>query len=152
MSPKEQEYHHDVLHLHYCYHAISMCAEVHNFTSNIKNKIMKNGVVIQQGIVKMVHSVLLKNSTKEAFSKLIIPFTKIAKFYLLQLPKEMFEHRLPNAELFFNSQCSYLSLNIYFDGNSWTGCPTLFYSKQRDKWLPITNSHQGLYLHKDHNS
>ena len=64
----------------------------------------------------------------------------------------MFEHRLPNAGTFFNSKCSYLSLNIYFDGDSWTGCPTLFYSKQRKKWLPITNSHHGLYLHKDHNN
>ena len=52
------EYHHDVLHLRYCYHTIPMCAEVHNFKSNHKNKIVKKGVVIQQGIVKMVRSVL----------------------------------------------------------------------------------------------
>ena len=100
LSRKEKEYHHDVLHLHYCYHTISMCAEVHNFTSNIKNKITKNCVVVQQGIVKMVRSVLLKNSPKEAFSKLTIPLTKIAEFNLLQFPKGMFQHRLPNAGSF----------------------------------------------------
>ena len=152
LSRKQQEYHHDVLHLRYCYHTISVCAEVHNFTSEIKNKITNNGVVVQQGIVKMVRSVLLKNSPKEAFSKLIIPLTKIAEFYLLQLPKGMFERRLPNAGSFFNSECSYISLNIYFDGTSWTDCPTLFYSKQNKRWLTRINSHQGLYLHKDENN
>ena len=152
LSRKEQEYHHDVLHLRYCYHTISVCAEVHNFTSDIKNKIMNNGVVVQQGIVKMVRSVLLKNSPKEAFSNLVIPLSKIAEFYLLQLPKGMFERRLPNAGSFFNSECSYLSLNIYFDGNSWTGCPALFYSKQKKKWLTRINSHHGLYLHTDDNN
>ena len=128
-----------------------MCAEVHNFMFNIKNKIVKKGVVIQQGIVKMVRLVLLKNSPKEAFSKLIIPLTKIAEFYLLHLPEGLFEHRLPGAGSFFNSECSYLSLNIYFDENSWSGWPKLYYSMTRKKRLPITNTHHGLYLHKDHN-
>ena len=100
----------------------------------------------------MVRSVLLKNSPKEAFSKLIIPLSKIAEFYLLQLPKGMFERCLPNAGSFFNSECSYLSLNIYFDGTSWTDCPTLFYSKQNKKWLTRINSHHGLNLHKDDNN
>ena len=108
-----------------------MCAKVHNFTSNIKSTIIKKGVVVQQSIVKMVPSVLLKNSSKEAFSKLIIPLKKNSEFYLLQLPKEMFEHRLPNTGSFYNSKYSYLSLNIYFNGHSWTGCSTLFYSKQK---------------------
>ena len=91
------EYHHDVLHLRYCYHTISMCAEVHNFTSNCKTKIVKKGVVTQQGMVKMVCLVLLKNSLKKVFSKLLIAFAKIAEYYLLHLPDDLFEHRLPNA-------------------------------------------------------
>ena len=129
-----------------------MCAEVHNFTSNIKNKIVKKGVVVQQDIVKMVHLVLLKNSPNKAFSKLIIPLTKIAEFYLLHLLKGLFEHRLPGAGSFFNSECSYLSLNIYCDENSWSSCPKLYHSKTRKKWLPITNTHHKLYLHKCHNN
>ena len=108
-----------------------MCAEVHNFTSNIKNKIVKKGVVIQQGIVKMVRLVLLKFFPKEAFSKFIITLSKNIEFYLLLLPKGLFEHRLPGAGSFFNSECSYLPLNIYFDENSWSGCPKLYYSKTR---------------------
>ena len=76
------QYYHDVLHLRYSYHTISMCAEVYNFTSN-KNIIMKKGVVIQQGMVKMVCLVLLKNSPKEAFFKITIPLTKIVEFCLL---------------------------------------------------------------------
>ena len=46
VSKIKMQYHHDVLHLRYSYHTISMCAEVHNFTSNQKQKIMKKGVVI----------------------------------------------------------------------------------------------------------
>ena len=95
-----------------------MCAEVHNFTSSRKKKVIKKGVVIQQGLVKMVRSVLLKNSPKAAFSKIVIPLTKIAEFYLHQLPVGLFEHKLPAAGSFFNRECSYLSLNIYFDEKS----------------------------------
>ena len=152
LSQIEKEYHHDVLHLRYSYHTISVCAEIHNFTSNIKKKIVKKGIVIQQGIVKMVRSVLIKNSPKEAFSKLIVPLTKIAEFYLLHLPEGLFEHKLSDAGSFFDCECSYLSLNIYFDNNSWNGCPQLFYSKSQKKWFPITNSHHGLYLHTDNNN
>ena len=152
LARKKDQYHHDVLHLRYCYHTISMCAEVHNFTSNLKHKIVKKGVIVQPGIVQMVRSNVAKNSPKEAFSKLIIPLTKIAEFYLLQLPKGLFDKKLPNAGSFFNNECSYLSLNIYFDDHSWQGCPSLYFSKKRKKWLPITNSHHGLYLHRDHNN
>ena len=152
LSQIKKEYHHDVLHLRYCYHTISMCAEVHNFTSNFKNKIVKNGMVIQQGMVKMVCWVLHKNSPKEAFSNIIIPLTKIAEYYLLRLPAGLFEPKLPGAGSFFDRECSYLSLNIYFDDHSWIGCPKSFYSKTKKRWLPITNTHHGLYLHKDHNN
>ena len=39
VSKIKTQYHHDVLHLRYSYHTISMCAEVHNFTSNKKKKL-----------------------------------------------------------------------------------------------------------------
>ena len=81
-------------------------------------KIVKKGVVIQQGIVKLVCFVLRKNSPKEAFSNIIIPLTKIAEYYLLLLPVGLFEHKLPGAGSFFDRECSYLSLNIYFDDHS----------------------------------
>ena len=152
VSKMKTQYHHDVLHLRYSYHTISMCAEVHNFTSNRKKKVIKKGVVIQQGMVKMVRSVLLKNSPKAAFSKIVIPLTKIAEFYLHQLPVGLFEHKLPAAGSFFNRDCSYLSLNIYFDEKSWIGCPKCFYSKSKKRWMPITDNHRGLYLHKDYNN
>ena len=109
-----------------------MCAEVHNFTSNIKHKIVKKGVVVQRGIVKMVRSEVPKNSPKEAFSKLIIPLTKIAEFYLLQLPKGMFDKRLPNAGSFFNNECSYLLLNTYFDNQSWTGSIIIIFKRKKE--------------------
>ena len=152
VSKMKTQYHHDVLHLRYSYHTISMCAEVHNFTSDRKKKVIKKGVVIQQGMVKMVRSVLLKNSPKAAFSKIVIPLTKIAEFYLHQLPFGLFEHKLPAAGSFFNRECSYLSLNIYFDEQSWIGCPKCFYSKSKKMWMPITDNHRGLYLHKDYNN
>ena len=57
----------------------------------------KKGVVIQQSMVRMVCLVLLKNSLKKVFSKLLIAFAKIAEYYLLHLPDDLFEHRLPNA-------------------------------------------------------
>ena len=79
----------------------------------------------------MVCLVLIRNSPKEAFSKLIFPLTKIAEFYLLHLPDGLFEHKLPDAGSFFDSECSYLSLNVYFDDHSWKGCPKLFYSRTK---------------------
>ena len=152
VSKINTEYRHDVFHLRYCYHTIPMCDEAHNFTSNHKNKNVNTGVVIQQGIVKMVRSVIRKNSSKEVFSNIIIPLTKVAKFYLLRLPVGLFEHRLPAAGSFFNLECSYLSLNIYFDDHSWIGCSKSCYFKTKKKWVPLTKTHHGLYLHKDHNN
>ena len=38
VSKINTQYHHDVLHLRYSYHTISMCAKVHNFISNQKNE------------------------------------------------------------------------------------------------------------------
>ena len=124
-----KKYYHDVLHLCFCYHTISVCAEIHNFTSKYKKKIQKAGVIIQQGMVRMVCSVLIKNSPQAAFSQLIIPLTKIAKFYLFHLPKGVFEQRLSATGFFLDSERSYLLLNIYFNKNSWEGCSKLYYSK-----------------------
>ena len=36
LSRQEKEYHHNALHLHYCFHIIPVCAEIYDFTSNIK--------------------------------------------------------------------------------------------------------------------
>ena len=99
-------------------------------------KIVKKGVVIQQGMVKMVCSVLCKNSPKETFSNIIIPLTKISEYYLLRLPAGLFEPKLPSTGSFFDRECSYLSLNIYFDDHSWIVCPKSFYSKTKKDGCP----------------
>ena len=93
---------------------------------------MKQGVVIQQGIAKMVCLVLIKDSPKDAFIELINPLTKITQLYLPHLPEGLFDHQSPSAGLFFDSEYLYLSLNIYFGENKWEGCPKLYYSKTKN--------------------
>jgi hypothetical protein len=147
-----KQYHHAIPHLRYSYHCVKHCAAIYMNPNRKKRTVSKRGEVIERGNVQLVKSVVLPNSPKEAFGYIVAPLAKIAEFYLLQLPDDLFQPRHPDAGTFFGCVCTYLSLNMYHGSTSWNGCPQKYYHHQKKGWFDIGPEHEGLYLHKDGNN
>ena len=63
----------------------------------------------------MVRSVYIVGSAKQAFDTIVIPCAKITEYYLKRLPDDLFPKRMKGAGSFFDLECSYLSLNFYWN-------------------------------------
>ena len=113
----------------------------------------KTKKILQHGTIQLVRS----NSRRRyvnAFHRIVIPLLKIAEWYLLSLPKDMFPRKMSSINAYFNNKCSYVSMNIYWHQTIHPSLPDYYWIKSKGKWIKVEmgNDNHGLHLHVDNNN
>ena len=97
---------------------------------------------------------MIEGSTEEVFlSNMIIPVTKMVETILLSLPGELFERRIRSIKTLFNTECTYISLNMYWGTSTDDQLPSIFFVRKGNDYIShlLGENHEGFHLHQDNN-
>ena len=148
-------FHSCVPHLRFATHCCKSCAKIHNFPNKRYKKLYPSSKKVNvYGSVRLVRTLVMKDSAQESFLSIILPLTKMLEYILQNLPEELFENKLSSVKTLYDTACTYISLNMFWGTSTDDRLPKIYYVRKGGTYVPhpIGDNHDGLYLHKDKNN
>ena len=149
-------YHHNNPHLRFSTQSMGQCAKCHRFTEKrYKTRDKKTKEVIECGSILLCLSQNEKRPVVKAYYSIVIPLMKITEHYLRHLPPHLFPRINQWIKTYFNNECSYISLNVYWHPSAHKDLPNSYWRRKGKVWkkFPMEqDTNSGQYLHEDYNN
>ena len=149
-------YHHNNPHLRFSTQSMGQCAKCHRFTEKrYKTRDKKTKEVIECGSILLCLSQNEKRPVVKAYYSIVIPLMKITEHYLRHLPPHLFPRINQWIKTYFDNECSYISLNVYWHPSAHKDLPNSYWRRKGKVWkkFPMEqDTNSGQYLHEDYNN